>query len=576
MFKDRYAVGNVCLVVFLAFIFSALTATMKVPPAAAGLPVPPMTMIPQTSSTNTYDSASGKITLWVQLNSVTPVDFGTLSYYVTLLNEDGSTALSTSQFVYKRATQAVYQTAYGRLLELEYTSTTPVQLSPTFTVVYRSVYSGPQPLTIYLELTYKPPAGPPGGGGGGGAVSSVVVSDVGDLTLSPEKAVLSVNGGKFLTATGNLPQEQVYTLPISPLSIRPTMDFSFPASLLDTCGSRQIKLPAYGASLTLSQDMIPPPSFSTVGSTLRVVISRVTDSDATVGFGEVFGSGASVDYTPVAPGYKIELEWVSATVTEPVAWTTTPSRPFKMTLGYDPTSAMNPDRLAGVHKDRSGIVSLVTRTVVRPDALEADLYMDHLSWFGIVQWKKEFTDVSSHWAYQDIVAMGARGIAKGMPDGGFLPNSSVSRAEFAALLTRTLGRSGGSPVGRFKDVQPWAWYYGAVETAAGLGLVGGYGDGTFRPDAKISRQEMATMIVRAMGLLKKPPALSTAAVDTALAAFTDAPAIGLWARESVAQAVKAGIVYGRTITTFQSAAESTRAESVVMLRRLLKASGYMQ
>jgi len=573
VFKDRYAVGNVCLVVFLAFIFSALTAAVKVPLVIAGPVVPPMTMIPQTSITNTYDSASGKITLWVQLNPVTQVDFGTLNYYVTLLNEDGSTALSTSQFAYKRATQAVYQTAYGRLLEIEYTSATPVQLSPTFTVVYRSVYSGPQPLTVYLELTYKPPAAPPGGGGAGGAVPSVVVIDVGDLTLSPDKAVLSANGGKFLTATGNLPPEQVYTLPISPLSIRPTMEFGFPASLLDTCGSRQIQLPADGASLTFSLEMIPKPGLSMAGLVLRVVVSKISDALAGVGFGEVFGSGASVDYTPASAGYKIDLEWVSPTASEPVVWTTIPSRPFKLTLDYDPTKVQNPDRLVGVYKGDSGDMSLVTRTVVRPDAYEADLYMDHLSWFSIVQWRKEFPDVPSHWAYQDIVAMAARGIAKGMPDGEFAPDSSVTRAQFAVLLTRTLGKSGLSPVGRFKDVKSWAWYYQAVETAAGLGLVEGYGDSTFKPDARISRQEMTTMIVRAMVLLKRFTVLDAAAVDAALAEFADAPAIGVWARESVAQAVKAGIVYGRTVTTFQPAAESTRAESVVMLRRLLKTSG---
>ncbi|MDP2857503.1 MAG: S-layer homology domain-containing protein [Bacillota bacterium] len=574
MFKDRYTVGNVCLVVFLAFIFSAMTAMVKVPPASSAPSAPPVTMYPETSPSNTYDADTKKITLWVQLNPVTPVDFGTLKYYVTLLDEAGTTLLSSREYTYKQAIQAVYQTAYGRLLRLEYTSPTPIHLAPTFTVAYRSVYSGLPPLAVYLELTYKPPAAPPPSDVG--VPSNVVATAVGDITLSTNQATLDVSVNQFMSVTSGLPADAVYRLPVSLLSIRPAMQYSFPVGLLDVVGSRMIQIPADGAALTLALDMIPRPSFVLSGATLSVTVSRVSESEATVGFGEVYGTGASVDYTPVTSGYRIDLAWVSPTGRESVTWSGSPKQPFKLTLGYDPTKVQNPERLVGVHKDSSGNVNKVSRTVVRPDASEADLYIDRLSWFALMQWRKEFTDTALHWAYNDIVAMAARAVAMGMPDGSFAPDARVTRAQFAALLTRTLGKSPAEPAGRFSDVRPWAWYYDAVETAASLGLVKGYENGTFKPDAQISRQEMATMVTRAMGLLKTLTALDAASVDATLLVFADTPNIGTWAKESVAQAVKAGIVQGRTPTTFQPAADSTRAESVVMLKRLLKASGYIQ
>jgi hypothetical protein len=573
MFKDRYTVGNVCLVLFCAFILSVIFATVKVPLCSA-VSAQPVTMIPSTSATNKYDSATGKVTLQVQLNPVTPVNFSTLKYYVSLLKEDGSTILSSQEFTYGQALPAVYQSAYGKLLELEYTCPGGMPLAPTFTVVYRSVYADPGPSTVYLELTYKPPAAP-SGGGGGIAAAGVVATAIGDLTLTSDRAVLNVDPGKFRAAVVGVAPGQAYVLPVGPLSIRPAMEYKIPASILKAHGSLLIQFPGDGAHFVISLDMIETTGED--GDVLTLAISRASDSDASIGFGEVYGVGAGVDFSPASSGYRIETTWTGKSGIRAAALRTTLPQQARLTLKYDPSKVQNPSRLVGVHKDGSGSVSPVKRTVVRQDASEVDLYIDHLSWFGVAQWRKDFPDVTTHWAYQDILAMAARGVAKGMPDGSFTPDAAVTRAQFAALLARTLDGTTATPLqGRFRDVAPWAWYYGAVETAAGAGLAKGYEDGTFRPEARISRQEMATMVVRAMGLLGKATSLDAASVDATLGGFADSQAVASWAREPVAQAIKAGIVTGRTITTFQPTEDSTRAESVVMLRRLLKAAGYIQ
>jgi hypothetical protein len=82
----------------------------------------------------------------------------------------------------------------------------------------------------------------------------------------------------------------------------------------------------------------------------------------------------------------------------------------------------------------------------------------------------------------------------------------VSRAEMAAFILRLLGEStiGWSFQGRFSDVSANAWYAAPVERLAELGITVGYGDGTFRPEASVSRAEMAVFLARALTLPVQP------------------------------------------------------------------------
>ena len=90
------------------------------------------------------------------------------------------------------------------------------------------------------------------------------------------------------------------------------------------------------------------------------------------------------------------------------------------------------------------------------------------------------------WAEQYINELAAAGIVNGYPDGTFRPDNTVTRAEFVTMLMRIIGQEGGR--NGFADVQGhWAEKY--VAKAAEYGYVGGYPDGTFRPDASITRAE---------------------------------------------------------------------------------------
>ncbi|MBC7348274.1 MAG: S-layer homology domain-containing protein, partial [Clostridia bacterium] len=202
---------------------------------------------------------------------------------------------------------------------------------------------------------------------------------------------------------------------------------------------------------------------------------------------------------------------------------------------------------------------------------------DHLSKYAVLEKVappvRTFADIQGHWAQKDIEVMAGLGITGGVAPDRFGPNRLVTRAQFAAFLIRSLGITETRPTaGQFKDVNPDAWYYGVVETARAAGLVGGYPDGTFRPQANITREEIASMLHRGLAYAGKRVTVA-GEVEAILAPFADAREVGPWARESVAAAVKERILRGRTPTSLVPKGNATRAEAVVMLKRLLVSLG---
>ncbi len=122
-------------------------------------------------------------------------------------------------------------------------------------------------------------------------------------------------------------------------------------------------------------------------------------------------------------------------------------------------------------------------------------------------------------------------------------------------------------------MSPTAWYYGAVEAAHAAQLVGGYPDGSFRPNQPITRSEIAVMVVRALALQVAAPVSLTSPESVLASRFTDWNIIAAWAREAVAQAVEANIVKGRDRNLFAPEENASRAEAVVMLKRMLSSTG---
>ncbi len=170
-----------------------------------------------------------------------------------------------------------------------------------------------------------------------------------------------------------------------------------------------------------------------------------------------------------------------------------------------------------------------------------------------------FTDITGHWGESFIIEASCQAIVQGYPDGRFGPDRLVTRAEFTVMLTGLFPDERASIPLTFSDLAGTThWAKQAIAQATASGIVFGYPDGSFRPEATITRAEMAVMITRALGL-PTDVYLSTA--------FADDARIPAWAKNAVASIHQLGIVIGRGDNRFVPDGAATRAEAALMLLR---------
>ena len=111
----------------------------------------------------------------------------------------------------------------------------------------------------------------------------------------------------------------------------------------------------------------------------------------------------------------------------------------------------------------------------------------------------KFSDISSgHWAKYALAFVVSNGYMKGYPDGTFKPDAYISRAELAQVLySLNMAKTGGTPK-TFSDVSGH-WAIDAINAMSASGVITGYPDGTFRPDNPVTRAETVTMFSRLLG-----------------------------------------------------------------------------
>lgn len=173
---------------------------------------------------------------------------------------------------------------------------------------------------------------------------------------------------------------------------------------------------------------------------------------------------------------------------------------------------------------------------------------------------KTFSDTANHWAASTITKAVKLRIIDGYEDGTFRPNAAVTRAEFAALMVRTFGLTASTSTTAFPDASS-NWAAGYINTLAAKGVVTGYPDGSFKPNASISRAEMAMILSRVMNF----SVLSTSAP----ASFADV-SNQHWAANAIREASSAKLVQGISESSFVPNSKATRAEAVTILIRALE------
>ncbi|KUK72091.1 MAG: S-layer domain protein [Clostridiales bacterium 38_11] len=167
-----------------------------------------------------------------------------------------------------------------------------------------------------------------------------------------------------------------------------------------------------------------------------------------------------------------------------------------------------------------------------------------------------FNDLDdAEWAKETIIEWVDKGLISGYEDGTFKPNQEITRAEYTKLMFNAYGiETDGNK--DFSDVFQADWHYDVVTKMAYLGHVNGYPDGTFKPDAPITRAEAATILFNIEGL---------EANEEAADVFFDSHLIPAWAKDIIGAVYEAGFIQGYPDGTFRFDDYMTRAESVFMI-----------
>ncbi|EPD50281.1 hypothetical protein HMPREF1210_02852 [Paenisporosarcina sp. HGH0030] len=188
------------------------------------------------------------------------------------------------------------------------------------------------------------------------------------------------------------------------------------------------------------------------------------------------------------------------------------------------------------------------------------------SMFTVMSANVAFKDTAKHWANKEIDSIASRFITEGKTAELFAPEQKLTRAEFAVLLVRALQVPLEDYKGTFKDVPASKkWAAQQIEAAHRMGIVNGKDDGSFDPDADITREQMAAMMMRAIDYSNPELTTNLPQKDK----FKDDSKISMYAKEAVSNASKLGLINGRSNGAFDPKKQTTRAETAVVLYRML-------
>ena len=205
-------------------------------------------------------------------------------------------------------------------------------------------------------------------------------------------------------------------------------------------------------------------------------------------------------------------------------------------------------------------IALPTR--VDPETGTVTAITDHFTVFAVMA-KPDMpalSDIEGHWGEKDILRLVSLGVVGGYEDGTFRPEAGITRQEFAKMVVLAAGlEPDAEPELTFADSDEIAeWARGYVSAAVKAGIITGVGDNRFAPTDPVTRAQAATMIMRSLG-----------EVETALElTFADAETIPEWAKAAILGAVEKGIVNGFEDNTFKPDLSATRVQAAKMLSKL--------
>lgn len=146
--------------------------------------------------------------------------------------------------------------------------------------------------------------------------------------------------------------------------------------------------------------------------------------------------------------------------------------------------------------------------------------------------EKSFPDILTHRSRTQIEALASRGIISGRNESAFVPDDTMTRAEFSAIIVKALGLPLNA-TSKFSDVPSEAWYAPYIGAAYTYGIVKGISADSFAPNGTISRQEAVCMVARAAALCGMDIAIDEAEIKEYFSDLNDGSSCAIWARESI-------------------------------------------
>lgn len=174
----------------------------------------------------------------------------------------------------------------------------------------------------------------------------------------------------------------------------------------------------------------------------------------------------------------------------------------------------------------------------------------------------ELTDINGHWAKEYIEYGVEKGYISGYEDGTFLPDKTVTRAEFSKMINSAVKLTAvGTAKADFKDVKSDDWFFNEVKKAENAGYIAGYEDSTFRPNNSVTRQEAAVILSRIV-----LPVTDRADINS----FGDGDKVDTWATDAVTMIAAKGYIKGDENKNFNPKGALTRSQAAKLICEFVK------
>lgn len=350
------------------------------------------------------------------------------------------------------------------------------------------------------------------------------------------------------------------TVPITPAADQTSFNVTIKAQTLDLLVKENVRqftvATDHLVSVTIGLDTLKQLDTASAGGDIilradKVDALRSTEAQATIG---------------TRPTYDLSLVYLSGGKETPIA--NLNGHTISVRLPYTPAKGEQTGNLYAVYVDDAGKVEWITKSSYNASLKAVVFETGHFSVYGVgyKTFVPAFTDITGHWAADNILFAASRGLLSGTSDTTFSPDTGMTRGMFVTALGRLAGINPDSyQTGKFTDVKADAYYAPYVNWAAQTGIVEGVTATTFAPDTNINREQMAVIMKNYAAKLGYDLPQTLKAVT-----FADNTQISSWAKDAVKSMQQAGILAGKNENKFDPKGTATRAEVATVLRQFVE------